>query len=355
MNNKDNKSDEFFRLISEESDNNKNNIITSPFGGDEILFRDENGQIKVLKGNQVVESPELAEEQDLNLVVPPKPIATSVKLVPTAKPLDLNQEVQRIIEKSQLNLTDPLVRKRFENIVLSRLKDIRDQLETREALLSSSMVGGMGFDAQTADRILSLINQEIEQLNGKLHQAVSQEPFAQLRLEAQEILAEPPALVFEESKPSEKKITKPQEIKPPLAARVAVLPPDFRKKVPTAGEKPKIEDIKFKPRLTGPLEELGSLTLTDWRRLADSPEGSAEKILEKIQLLEEESFSKKVEAIKAWKQNQVYRLYLQIGQQSMFEKKPVSEVIAARKTQGQPSLTEEEFAVISDFNQKLRY
>ena len=87
------------------------------------------------------------------------------------------------------------------------------------------------------------------------------------------------------------------------------------------------------------------------RRASDA----TEKIYGKIQQIEEESFTKKVQAIKAWKQGALSRLYLEIGSQSMEQKIPVNEVIAARQAAGQETLTDVEFEAIADLNRRLRY
>ena len=79
------------------------------------------------------------------------------------------------------------------------------------------------------------------------------------------------------------------------------------------------------------------------------------KIRGKINILEEESFSDLMAAIRAWKQSELYGLYLDIGRQSMEQKKPIAEIIALGNQSGRPTLTEEEFKAISDLNQKLRY
>jgi len=123
---------------------------------------------------------------------------------------------------------------------------------------------------------------------------------------------------------------------------------------PVSG-KPKIEDVKFRPRLTGPIEEIRSMNLTDFRRLAPTPKEAIEKILAKIDILEEESFTRKIQAVQAWKESDVCRLYLELGDQSMEQKKPLAEVIAERQKNSQPTLTEEEFGAVMELNRRLRY
>ena len=103
------------------------------------------------------------------------------------------------------------------------------------------------------------------------------------------------------------------------------------------------------------MEEIRSLNLTDFRRLASSPEETIKKIKEKIELLEEESFSRKAEAIQAWKQSEINQLYLDIGNESMEKGKSVKEIIESRTMDGRSTLNEEEFRAVGDLNKKLRF
>ena len=105
----------------------------------------------------------------------------------------------------------------------------------------------------------------------------------------------------------------------------------------------------------GPVEEIGALTALDFRRLGANPNEAGLAIMEKIEQLEQESFSQRIAAIRAWQDSPVYRLYLELGGASMEEKKPVATVIAERQAARTPTLTEPEFEAISDLNQKLRH
>ncbi len=374
MPNQDKPNDDFFSLLAKEQKN------SDPFGGDEILFKDESGNLKILRGGKVLDYKQgakpaavLSNDQIMPSQVKTKPRAVTPPVMSQdqaasgSKSVALNQEVDNIVKKAAVNFADAQAERRFRNIIRSRLKDIRDQVQTRESLMSSTVIGGMGFDAKTADRILSLINQELHALDGKFRQVVGTDQFFELQAEAKKILAEPllapvaerPAMVYQPDQPSPEakpvtpvisQVTKPTWQTNP-AAPVAISRPIISQE----SSKPKIEDVKFHPKLTGPIEEIRTLTLKDFRRLASSPKGAMEKIMEKIALLEEESFSKKVQAIKAWKDSEVNRLYLTLGDQSMEERKSIAEVIAERNGQNQPTLTPEELEAIFELNKKLRY
>ncbi|MDX9892787.1 MAG: hypothetical protein RB292_00020 [Patescibacteria group bacterium] len=372
--------DDFFSLIA------KDQKIQDPFATDEILFQDANGNLKILKGGKVFDyqtDSSKPETEDAGLVEPPvevvaeppPPVAVidssltqEIKppIVPLASKVDFDQEVDGIVRKAEIKFEDAEAARRFRSIIISRLRGIRDQVQTREALLSSPLLGGMGFDDLITDKILSLINQHSHDLHDKLRQEVSTEPFSDLRAEARKILDQPlttvPSITFQKasSSPSGPRLPKPTQT--PVLSKASVTAPEpepemsSRPIISESTSRPKIEDIKFKPKLIGPVEEIGSMTLVDFRRLSKDPLEATKKIMEKIDFLEaEESFSKRIEAIRAWKRSEVYGIYLAIGDQSMEEKKPISEIIAQRQAQNQPTLSSEEFEAIIEFNNKIRY
>jgi len=118
--------------------------------------------------------------------------------------------------------------------------------------------------------------------------------------------------------------------------------------------KPAVEEVKVKPRVYGPIDELRTITLADWRRWG-LPKQAAKTIQDKINLLAEESLVKKAEGIKAWKESEINQLYLDIGAESIDQGKSVSEIISQRQTQNKFTLTEEEFNAVVELNQKLRF
>ncbi len=117
----------------------------------------------------------------------------------------------------------------------------------------------------------------------------------------------------------------------------------------------RLTDIKAPPRLLGPLEELKSLNLIDFRRLGLVPEQALLKIKSKIDLISEASVAKRFEAVRAWQASAVYQLYLKLGRASIESDKTVTEVAAQVLAAGEEALTEAEFNAIADFNSRLRF
>lgn len=149
-----------------------------------------------------------------------------------------------------------------------------------------------------------------------------------------------PVVPGEEPKPLEifKTATSP--------ARRPAAPPDNR---------PRLDDVKYVPKLVGPIEELREMTLIDFRRLDKNPEMATAKIKEKMRLLEKESITKKIAGIKAWQESEVSKLYLEISRESLMKGVPATQAISSRVSSGQPSLTEAEYQAIMSLARSLRY
>ncbi|MBU0647032.1 hypothetical protein KKC67_00600 [Patescibacteria group bacterium] len=122
-----------------------------------------------------------------------------------------------------------------------------------------------------------------------------------------------------------------------------------------SANKIRIEDIKFVPRVMSPIDELKYLDLVNFRRLGSDAEKATEKIKGKINLLEEESYTKRLDGIKAWRSSFVNKLYLNMGQSGISANKPINVIIEERKKKEEDYLTVSEFEAIMDLNKSLRF
>ncbi|KKT68371.1 MAG: hypothetical protein UW63_C0079G0006, partial [Candidatus Uhrbacteria bacterium GW2011_GWF2_44_350] len=119
--------------------------------------------------------------------------------------------------------------------------------------------------------------------------------------------------------------------------------------------RPKMDDVAFTRKLSGPVEELQNMSLEEFRRLSRHPEEAVTKISDKISLLEEQGISQKISGIKAWRASAVNRLYLDMNKQALMTGKKITEIIADRTAAGQETLTVEEAQVINKLNGGLRF
>lgn len=108
-------------------------------------------------------------------------------------------------------------------------------------------------------------------------------------------------------------------------------------------------------KLVGPIDELALMNLVDFRRISESLDQRMDKLLEKIQLLEERSYIDRIKGIQAWQASEVYSLYVEMGYTSLVEGKTLQEVISEREDSQQQVLTEKEFFAISNLNKQLNF
>ncbi len=115
-----------------------------------------------------------------------------------------------------------------------------------------------------------------------------------------------------------------------------------------------VADVRIVPKLTGPIDELRSISVTDFRRLSKDPHEATLKIKDKIDLLEEQSFEARASGIKAWQESEANRLYLELLRKSL-EGKPILEIIADKESKEETTLNKAEFDAIMELNRKLRF
>lgn len=272
---------------------------------------------------------------------------------------------------------NPDLQRRYDQLVLVFMKDVRDANETRNYFTRSSKIGGLDLSETEADRRIALLKEQKKQvLEGG---ASAQKPRS---------TPPPPLPQQPEPQPIEKKISPPVQPPPPpepIASPLKKVPvketlpppppsepppplptavpipvavpkpiPRIRRNFPVS-DRPALIDIKHPKEVMGPTEEMRHLTLGSFRELASSASASANKIYEKIMLLGEESVAKQAQGIAAWKSSEPHLIYLTMGKTSMSKGWTLKETIEQRAHANLSSLTEEEFFAIADLNQRLRF
>lgn len=291
----------------------------------------------------------------------------------------IEKKLEEIIGRAQINFGSADLAARFAQILKTYLRGIRNRLEAKATLSKPFANGGLSFDADSAEQVMTMADKI---LNSKPGEAIK--PWPRIRIPELEKAGQAPRLViakdaaydFSRLIKKDDKITTVlpvQEKKPLLSEAVAnKIKPAVSVPLADSGQMPlirrrfeaenlsqspkvKIEDVKYVPKVMGPLDEIKYMDLINFRRLGKDPLNTAEKIKSKINLLEEEGYGKKLAGIKAWRLSPVNKLYLAIGHLSISANKPVDVIIEERKMQGQDYLTEEEFKAIMDLNKSLRF
>ncbi|MFH1207170.1 MAG: hypothetical protein V1668_01015 [Patescibacteria group bacterium] len=296
--------------------------------------------------------------------------------------LSVEEIVRAVISDFQLSFTDDVMQKRFGKVIESRLRDLRDSVETAEVLSRSKKIGGLEIPADQAAKIIQFVEKQISAQ--PVHKPIESVVAAMPKPDAppafiprpQPVKPPPPAVptatvkedIGQLAEEIKKEIQKPlPKLKPQpaeLSKPAPVSTPDMYTRpvdeMPRIVQvrqveqaRPQVNDIRRPARVMGPVEELADIDLDEFRRQGTNPAEAADRILEKIDLLEHDSWAVKVEAIKAWRQSPVSRLYLQIGRESMEENLAIAEIIRKRMQGNQPYLLLDEFLAINSLNSRL--
>ena len=142
---------------------------------------------------------------------------------------------------------------------------------------------------------------------------------------------------------------------PPAAPETISRPSQVIRRAPAPSGKKSMEDIKYVPKIVGPLEELKIFDALTFRRLSREPDKAADKLTDKLANLETESFGKRREGVRAWRNSPLFRLYLAIGLEALNQNRSVGEIMQTRAKAGLDYLTDREFSALAKFNQAIRF
>ncbi|MBI3956574.1 MAG: hypothetical protein HY340_01140 [Candidatus Kerfeldbacteria bacterium] len=274
---------------------------------------------------------------------------------PTA---DLAGNIEGIIQRTPLPAADEPMRERLRALLLSRLRDVRTADELGGLLARPAEQGGMGYPPQVTRRVLTETDAVARTLHdrevaGYLADPASAQPVQPVAPPTP--LTTPAAVpikipepVHMAPKPEAAAVEPPVPAPPPIQSR-----PPVRRTVPQTAGRRVIQDIKGPDRPVSLVDELGLLSLDDFRTLGKDLRDSAAKVAEKIELLAEESYEQRAAGVAAWRRSSPHELYLAMGRESMAGNRTIEEVAADRRRRNLPYLTAGEFAAIADLNRQI--
>ncbi|PIW36289.1 MAG: hypothetical protein COW24_06060 [Candidatus Kerfeldbacteria bacterium CG15_BIG_FIL_POST_REV_8_21_14_020_45_12] len=297
--------------------------------------------------------------------------------------IDYSDLAAQVLAEHNLLLSSYDMERRFLSVITSYLRGIRDRIESRESLTKSPQEGGVDLSIDQIDPILDSADALLKQVQST-GKSVSKRPAETVRSTA-------PRLTFDMAKQQvarhAPKMPKPVQglgsaplgssnaisdiedifanISPNSDTIGPVIIPDSRvKSITDLKPQPVMTDVNSsgrnfpassQPLVMGPIEELSSMTALEFRRLGATPEAAVSKIIEKIELLGQESIQKKSDGITAWKESPLNNEYLEIGRESFERSVPVEGIIESRKRDKPDGISITEFQAISDINKQLRF
>ncbi len=281
-----------------------------------------------------------------------------VKKIGGAVSSSLDETISKIIKESGAEKRGEEFILKFKNVISTRLRDIRDTAETRDLMIKHPRLGGLGLEEKEAEKILEITEKEFNVSNA----AQKQQTLAETEKTKQATQTKRKEKILGQQQKEEQQLTEKwmrltRKTSPVKESRPAVMikPAKPSVSVDDIGSKSQISPKPVeRGQLVGPVEELAKTTLTDFRKLAATPQDAARKIKEKLDLLAAEDISKKIDGLNAWKQNEVMKIYFEILRESITSGKPVSQVIKDREAGKLPTLSEDEFKVIVGLNRELK-
>ncbi len=277
------------------------------------------------------------------------------------KIMTVEDAIKKIIKETVAESKGDDYINKFRNILYARLRDVRDALETKEMLAKHPRLGGLGLTPEEAEKISNLIEDTFKALHQKKTEEIT------LKLKEEQIK-------LRKEKEEKQKLSKEKEEKTlderwsgltrkPVAADLSrrssaeadkKFQPIKIEPSPVPEMPKEMEDIRVKKVLTGPIEELEQLTLSDFRKLSQIPAERARKIKGKVDLLAQEDITKKIAGATAWKKSEVMKNYFDILKESIMSGKPVAQIIKDKDAQKISSLTEEEFRALVELGRQLK-
>lgn len=235
-----------------------------------------------------------------------------------------DEQVQKVVESLSFSLDKDLF-ERLRLLIESRLKDIRTDLQVEDYATRLKENGGLGLSQEQSRELIEQIR-EVYHL--KVKKEIPKIPLPSVR-------PSPTSTPKEPQIHHTKNYTKNESGKPLI---------EDVKSAPL----PKIEQHGIHP--VGPVEEFGTLSLVEFRRLNTDPVKAAERLKEKIQSIKDESFLLFVEAVRAWHRSELYSTY----QSALVGALGAGEPLEQYLLKNQSGLSSAEFGAVLSFEKSIR-
>lgn len=141
-------------------------------------------------------------------------------------------------------------------------------------------------------------------------------------------------------------------VPPPVPAPVApkkVIPPATPvKPAPPVASKPKLDEFQLRT-----VDDLINVPAATLQKEPDDEKKLVGRFKQEIQDIANHSGAKRTEIVAGWKKSQIYQAYIEMGNDSIQQGKPIGDVMAFRKAAGKPYLTENQFHAVSEISRLL--
>lgn len=332
--------------------------------------------------------------------------------------LHQSELVQAVLSAEPLFDRSENLQKRWKMIVEARIGGARDAGKTRAILEMTEAGGGLGLSVSEATRLADLLEQTASGFEKRRKEFSVMEKNVSIKNQAAGIMAGPEAndkktqaelnerfvsmfgkgAVEEMRRETRREIESPEKAHPGEVQRSHVAPINLNPHIPTAVEQatPKTSDVAQEPKyapkvpdklralidaenpifplkpptapaqkksadirpglkLIGPVDELRTMSMVDFRRLSNDVSVRIQKIRSRIEVIAEDGPHEKIRAIQAFEQSAPVRLYREILKRSLIEQKSTEALCEEYKKQGKEFLDLDEIAALRQFLTQIRY
>lgn len=336
-----------------------------------------------------------------------------------SSPLSAHQKslVEAVLTAESLEGQSVDVQRRWKKIVEARIGGARDSEKTKALLEASEASGGLGLTPDESRRLAELLEQTVSGFEKRREEFSVIEKIAQVKQQSEGILAGPEAAdragqnqlnarfvsmfgknaVEEMRKETHREIESPEiahpgeramshvaplnfvaptvqapaapiEIKVPsaepkyvpkvpdkLRALIDAENPIFPLKTPAPPLQKKSSDIRPGMKLVGPIDELRTMSMVDFRRLSPDVSVRIQKIRSRIEVIAQDGPHEKIRAIQAFEQSDPVRLYRDVLKRSLIQQRSSDDLRADDKKAGKDYLEEDEILALRQFLTQIRY
>lgn len=227
---------------------------------------------------------------------------------------------------------------RLKDALTRRFKDLYDNAELLEFLTKSIASGGMGMLVADARRVVGLAGGRVGKITEEMQRIELERTRGALKREVE--MKDVRAQIRDDRDRQERDMIY-EYVTAKTAGSLKAAPT-----TPQVSSKPQVRDVAPPaPKLIGPIEELKTMTIADFRKLSSDARAACGKIKEKVDLVGAESYERRSEAIRAWRESEPMRLYSVI----------LSSKLSGTPPPTPPPLTDAEFTAIMELNRSLRF
>jgi hypothetical protein len=289
------------------------------------------------------------------------------------KPATFASLVEQVVEETvvlaNVQGLDEYLAKRLRNVISTRLRGVRNRAQVEEVLARDAKVGGLGQTPAEVTRIADVI----DQVYTERHQAIETEERTKVtsfvdeqkkRIEErqQQEAAERDRWYQEKVRSVAQGESGSVSALKALMRGVRVVGPvtDLRTGLTVSVEggvpsSASVDGVQGSVRLMSLIEELHTMDIERFRRLAKTPDEARNKLLQKFQTLRQESEDRWIEGVKRWRDSPLQQQYLQLVSRAFAAQKTVIEVASELSHDDARGLRPEEVGILIELNQQLTF